>query len=207
MEEKLQRHENLKAPTAVNSPVPVASPPFLDRKNNNNCYFGEGEVPNLQYSESLLADHWVVAHGYTSPNEYEELLSILSTYGVIQCQKAGGNWLAVSFESRLSAEKAICCQPILLRNTLCGVARGTPNLLQSLRTEAQKRQNALTEEGEKTEQLWVGNKPSSGHLNEKDILRLENSSCERYHQAYQPKSICDKVLAWYFGWNEHPHAD
>ena len=111
------------------TPVPVASPPLLKKENKVDSYFQT--LSNFS-SESLVADHWVVAYGYTSSNEYEELLRILSSFGSIEKHEAGGNWLAVLYESRLSAEKALVSQTILLKNTLCGMARGTPSLLQSL---------------------------------------------------------------------------
>ena len=168
-------------------------------------------------SESLVADNWVVAHGYTSPIEYKELLNILSTFGRIQRQEANGNWLAVQFESPLSAEKAICCQPILLSNALCGIARGTPDLLQKLNTgkqQQQQQQNAAKgSSANSMAQLQNDNKTVTtagklGKLDEMDILLLENSSyADDPRKPYEQRSICDKLLAWYFGWNEHSHSD
>lgn len=203
---------NLKTPAAVSTPVPVASPPLLEKKSNTDSYFKESS--SSFSSESLVADHWVVAHGYTSSNEYKELLSILSSYGTIQSQESGGNWLAVLYESRLSAEKALCCQPILLSNTLCGTTRGTPSLLQSLSSgkgdnrlqdmmqgEQEKLAGASDHDGKRVD--YATNR---GNLKERDILQLENSAYES-RKPYQPKSVCDKVFAWYFGWEEHPHSD
>jgi hypothetical protein len=202
--------QNSETPTmaGVSTPVPVASPPFLLKNkgttnNNNNS------------SESLVADHWVVAHGYTSPIEYKELLNILSTFGRIQRQEANGNWLAVQFESRLSAEKAICCQPILLTNSLCGIARGTPDLLQRLNTGKQQQIAAKGSAAKSMEQLQNDtNKTVTtitgklGKLDENDILLLENSSyADDPRKPYEQRSICDKMLSWYFGWDEHSHSD
>ena len=211
MKQQEQRFDALKTPAAVSTPAPIASPPYLGKKNNTDSYFAE---PSSTFSsESLVADHWVVAHGYTSSNEYKELLSVLSSYGTIQSQEAGGNWLAVQYESRLSAEKALCCQPILLSNTLCGMTRGTPTLLQSLSSgkgEKQQQNNIVQGGREKsTEQLGSnsGKKVTpAGNLDEQDILLLENSAYES-RKPYQPKSVCDKVFAWYFGWDDHSHSD
>jgi len=182
----------IKTPTMarVSTPVPVTSPPYLGANKCNTS------------SSSCFESHWVVAYGYTSSTEYKELLAILSSFGRIQRQEASCNWLAVQFESRLSAEKAICCQPVLLANSLCGIARGTPSLLQKLNTGKQQQQ----QQPQNTVQGSV--KSEISKLDESDILLLENSSYTGNSQLNQSKSICDKMLAWYFGWDEeHPHLD
>mmetsp|Transcript_4855 Transcript_4855/g.10855 ORF Transcript_4855/g.10855 Transcript_4855/m.10855 type:complete len:348 (-) Transcript_4855:15-1058(-) len=217
MKQQEQRFDTLKTPAALSIPMPGGSTPLLVKKadNDNDSYFKESSGFS---SESLVADHWVVAHGYTSSSEFKELLGVLSSYGTIQAQEAGGNWLAVQYESRLSAEKALCCQPILLSNTLCGMTRGTPTLLQSLSSgKGEKHQQDLFPGGggvqatEPPEQRQhngknVDARGTRGILNERDILRLENSAYES-RQPYQPNSVCDRVFAWYFGWDEHSHSD
>jgi len=209
MNQQEQRFDTLKTTATASTPVPVASPPLLGKKKNADSYFRESS--SSFSSESLVADHWVVAHGYTSSNEYKELLSILSSYGTIRSQEAGGNWLAVLYASRLSAEKALCCQPILLSNTLCGMTRGTPSLLQSLSSgKGEKQQQDIVQGEEKLiEQSRNHGKRVEhvrGNLKERDILLLENSAYDS-RKPYQPKSVCDKVFAWYFGWEEHTHSD
>lgn len=209
MKQQKQRFDTLKSPAAVSTPIPVASPRLLEKKSETTNYFRESS--SSFSSESLVADHWVVAHGYTSSNEYKELLGILSSYGTIQSQEAGGNWLAVLYASRLSAEKALCCQPILLSNTLCGMTRGTPSLLQSLSSgKGEKQQQDTMMQGDEKSAGASRNDSkraeSGGTIDERDILMLENSAYES-RKPYQPKSICDKVFAWYFGWEEHLHSD
>jgi hypothetical protein len=209
MKQQKQRFDTLKSPAAVSTPIPVASPRLLEKKSETTSYFRESS--SSFSSESLVADHWVVAHGYTSSNEYKELLGILSSYGTIQSQEAGGNWLAVLYASRLSAEKALCCQPILLSNTLCGMTRGTPSLLQSLSSGKgdKQRQDTMMQGDEKSagaSRNDIKRAESGGTIDERDILMLENSAYES-RKPYQPKSICDKVFAWYFGWEEHLHSD
>jgi len=207
--QKEQRFDAKKATATVSTPIPVASPPLLKKQSNNDAYFNS---TSRFSSESLVADHWVVAHGYTSSNEYEELLRILSSYGTIQKQEAGGNWLAVLYESRLSAEKALVSQTILLKNTLCGMTRGTPSLLQSLSSSKGEKQQQNMMQGEdkvsdQSSNNGKRNEHRSGNLNERDILMLENSGYES-RKPYKPKSVCDKFFAWYFGWEEeHLHSD
>mmetsp|Transcript_21782 Transcript_21782/g.24319 ORF Transcript_21782/g.24319 Transcript_21782/m.24319 type:complete len:297 (-) Transcript_21782:234-1124(-) len=188
-----------KTPTAgVSTPVPVKSPPYLGGKKSTTS------------SSSSFESHWVVAHGYSSSIEYKELLAILSSFGRIQREEANGNWLAVQFESRLSAEKAICCQPVLLANSLCGIARGTPSLLQKLNTgkQQQQQQQQQQQPPQKKAHIISVIKSEIPKLDESDILLLENSSDTENRQLYQSKSICDKMLAWYFGWDEEqPHLD
>eukprot|EP00532_Pseudo-nitzschia_australis_P004783 CAMPEP_0168186296 /NCGR_PEP_ID=MMETSP0139_2-20121125/14346_1 /TAXON_ID=44445 /ORGANISM="Pseudo-nitzschia australis, Strain 10249 10 AB" /LENGTH=295 /DNA_ID=CAMNT_0008108273 /DNA_START=169 /DNA_END=1056 /DNA_ORIENTATION=- len=210
MKQQEQRLESLKAPQAVSTPMPVASPRLFGNKKSTDNYFAESTA--IYSSESLVADHWVVAHGYTSSNEYKELLGILSSFGTIQNQEAGGNWLAVQYESRLSAEKALSRQSVLLGNTLCGMTRGTPTLMQSLSSGKgghQQRNYVVPGEAKSTEEVRKGGKTAAdtkGKLGEKDILLLENSAYES-GEPFQRKSMCDKVLGWYFGWDEHPHSD
>jgi len=190
-------------------PVPVTSPPFSGGNKSdtsNDSLFGEEEVSGFVSSES----HWVVAHGYASSTEYEEMFAILSSFGRIIRLEASGNWLAVQFESRLSAEKAICSQPILLANSLCGIARGTPSLLQKLNTgkEQSKRQPQNTAQGKEQNTKKKILTSTTGNLNENDILLLENTSFTGCHQHNKKNSICEKILAWYFGWDEgHSHLD
>lgn len=198
-----QSFDAKKATATVSTPIPVASPPLLKKQSNNDAYFNS---TSRYSSESLVADHWVVAHGYTSSNEYEELLRILSSYGTIQKQEAGGNWLAVLYESRLSAEKALISQTILLKNTLCGITRGTPSLLQSLSSskgemQYQKMMRGDDKVSDQSSNSGKRNKNRSGTMNERDILMLENSEYES-RKPWKPESACDKFFAWYFGWEE-----
>lgn len=214
MKHQDQRCDTPITPATVSTPLPVASPPILEKKKSNaDSYFRESST--IFSSESLMIDHWVVAHGYTSSNEHKELKGILSSYGTILRQEAGGNWLAVLYESRLSAEKALCCQPILLCNTLCGMTRGTTSLLERLLSsgKGEKQQQDMMQEIDKVvEQSHNDGKRvayGKGNLKERDILMLENSAYES-RKPYQPKSVCDKFFAWYFGWDgweEHPHSD
>jgi len=206
-----QRSDTLKAPAMVSTPIPVASPPLLEKMNRDtDMFFGESSASFS--SESLVADHWVVAHGYTSPNEYKELLGILSSFGIIQSQESGGNWLAVLYESRLSAEKALTCQPFLLSNTLCGISRGTSSLMQKLSSGKGGKQ-LLIQGGEESagSSRDGGNRigHDKGKLKERDILMLENTGYES-RKPFQPKSTCERLLSWYFGWEDwedHPHSD
>eukprot|EP00536_Pseudo-nitzschia_multiseries_P003161 jgi/Psemu1/318102/estExt_fgenesh1_pm.C_470008 len=201
----------MQAPQAVTNPLPVASPRILENRKSADNYFSETTASFA--SESLVADHWVVAHGYTSSSEYKELLGVLSSFGTIENHEAGGNWVAVQYKSRLSAEKALSRQSVLLGNTLCGMTRGTPTLMQSLSSGkggSQARMNIVP--GDKTASTEEVRKEGksiaddSGNLKEQDILLLENSAYEN-RELHQPKSMCEKVLSWYFGWDEHPHSD
>lgn len=209
MKQQETRFDTLKTPAMVSTPIPVASPRLLEKKSKTESYFRES-TSNFS-SVSLVADHWVVAHGYTSHHEYEELLSILSSYGTIVKQDAGGNWLAVLYESKFSAEKAIDRQTIILSNTLCGIISGSPSLLQKLsssRVET-KQQEVLIGEDKSREMSRNdsrGDEIGRGNVNEMDILMLENSAYES-REKYKPKSLCDKVFAWYFEWEDHPHSE
>jgi len=214
----LQKDRNISTPLSqittkqsiaagISTPVPVASPSFLDRNKSNttrgDSLFGEAQISSFATSES----HWVVAHGYSSSTEYNELSAILSSFGRINMQEASGNWLAVQFESRLAAEKALCNQPILLTNSLCGIVRGSPSLLHKLNNGKQQPPNMTPNKGKTIET----NKKTLtiGKLEENDILLLENRASRNEDQRNKERSVCDKLAAWYFGWDddEHPHSD
>ncbi len=165
-------------------------------------------------------ENWVVGFGFapTSVSQCQELIDILSSCGTIQHQISGGNWVAVQFASRLSAEKALSCQPIYSSgsNIYFGISRLTFERLQILQQQKSKASlsgdwtTAMATDHER--QNSSGLKLNSTHnVDEKDILLIENTSAQAAHQS-KPESICERFLAWYFEWKydipaDHPHSD
>jgi hypothetical protein len=167
-------------------------------------------------------DNWIVGYGYgpSSLNQYHELLDILSSCGKIEQQISGGNWLAVQYSSRYAAEKALSSQPIFSTsaNVYFGVSRVTPDRLRILQQHQQVKsflggETTIAERRQNQQQLYEeitfkSSKPSSGGLDEADILLLEEDDATTESAPSRPTSICDKLLAWYFGWDySHPHYD
>lgn len=167
----------------------------------------------------------MVAYGYTSLSEYNQLLDILSSFGTLQQHQSSGNWLAVQYESQLSAERALCCQPVSLgSNTLCGTVRGTPALLQRLGTGT----NQSSNRGTGTTAAMI-HRPiprlsaaatTSGRIPAvDDYLLLTDGDKRADDRPRPPTSICQKAMCWYFGWEsiryaddndeqpDHPHSD
>jgi len=187
------------------TPPPANSPRLLQHSQvlaNPSNDFPSGDSGN-----------WVVSYGYANREEYKELERILTSYGSIINSQANANWLAIKYESRLAAEKALCSQPIrLTTNSLCGTVRGSSQLLQTLRAQqpndslksAEYAFNAVETKGK---EMTLG----SAGLSEEDILAQYDVQDQYDSDLRHSGSICEKVLAWLFGWDKvpahKPHAD
>jgi hypothetical protein len=198
------------------TPPPLASPRLLWDQHHPQSTELSTVAPTSD------TNNWIVAYGYSNREEYQELVRILNGYGQILQQQSNGNWLAVKYESRLAAEKALCSQPIrLTSNSLCGTVRGAAQLLQSLRD--QQRNEALKTT---TTPSLSSSAPSfafpsetmadnqhmtqSNGLEEKDILAQYNKHDGDDSHRRPPTSVCEKLLAWFFEWDStthHSHSD
>jgi hypothetical protein len=197
-------------------PAPVASPYILNHQTPTKT----STIHSNNTSYSSFSEHWVVAYGYRTTQEYHELMDRLTSYGkIVKQQSSNGrnNWFALQYEGFLSAEKALCGQPIILStNSLCGTVRGSPELLQGLvgggvgdYSPASGQNVFLSIEDEAhttTNNTVVGGKSTYSSLKEEDILAY--GSHGKTDRAHRRKSVCEKVVSWYFGWSdEHPHLD
>lgn len=180
------------------TPPPMNSPRLL--QESQSMVKSAGDFPSGDSS-----GNWIVSYGYSSREEYKELERILTSYGSIINSHANANWLAIKYESRLAAEKALCSQPIKLSsNSLCGTVRGFPQLLETLRAQQpnnslQSAENVVTcrsSEGKSTSP-----ESKSFVLREEDILQNGQNSDWRHSD-----SLCEKLLFWLFAW-EKPHSD
>ena len=180
------------------------------------------------YDNSISGNnnHWVVAYGYTNQEEFEELLYILSGYGTTVTKFSNRNWLALQYECRTAAEKALCSQPIILKSaSLCGTVRGSKNLLERLRSQPSLPpllMGSSTNKSLSSYSSFNNNKnmlmmEKNQALEEQDILAQYNtdrSNGDYYDQDTNmdsyPASICEQLFSWYFGWNNndsHAHLD
>ncbi|GKY95279.1 hypothetical protein MPSEU_000489900 [Mayamaea pseudoterrestris] len=76
---------------------------------------------------------WILVYGYTTHEQFKTLLNEFSSYGrVVDYKSPSGesrqNWLALQYESRLEAEKALCHDDIQIDSGVyCGVKRLSDN--------------------------------------------------------------------------------
>jgi hypothetical protein len=161
---------------------------------------------------------WVLIYGYASSNHYQEIFRRFTQYGHVldrrgSCQPGRSNWVALQYESRLQAEKALCHQHVQLADGIfCGIKRlddNDPILLQaadnslsglwtSTATNMESDRMMLSNEQSESTMLNGDVTPTSnanGVLEEKDILLLPG---DRTHTngGGRKGSICEKVLRW-----------
>ncbi|CAJ1940485.1 unnamed protein product [Cylindrotheca closterium] len=197
--------------TSSRDNTPITPPPV-----NSPRLLHQSPVLVNQRSDFPSCDsgNWVVSYGYANREEYKELERILTSYGAIIDSQANANWLAIKYESRLAAEKALCSQPIKLSsNSLCGTVRGSSQLLQTLRAQQPNDSLKSVEHGlsavkTKGKEMTLG----SAGLSEEDILAQYDVQDQYDSDWRHAGSICEKVLAWLFGWDNilpvnKPHAD
>ena len=220
-------------PQPVKTPPPVASPTFLSPdtrfKSSSTATTSSTMTTTGLMSAARMtspSDHWVIAYGYQNTNDYNEFRQRLSHHGIIlqQQDSNGRNWFAVQYETQVSAEKALCGQPIRLSsNCLCGTVRGSPELLTSLvggaGTSSAKEGGSLPyiENVQSKHQRSSSTKmecSNSRPIEEKDILAFDGTD-EKANRRNRPNNVCDKVFAWIFGWSltdddnaeDRPHSD
>lgn len=190
-------------------PAPVSSPTMFRHKE---------ATPINVTARPTNTSNWVIAYGYTNDLEYDELFGVLRSHGSIKQQKSNANWLAVQYDNQFSAAKALCNQPIQLPSSsaLCGTVGANQQLLQGLLSQPQTSATkdnlfsliAETPTLPSTSASTTSRQPQSASpLREEDILAAHEDDIIYRRPS---SSMCDKVLDWYFGWNEethHPHSD
>jgi hypothetical protein len=80
---------------------------------------------------------WVLVYGFSTQSQKEELVRLFDSFGRVIHRHGGvtasSNWIALQYQSRLEAEKALSHRPIeLVGPVFCGVERLTPQKRQSL---------------------------------------------------------------------------
>jgi hypothetical protein len=171
-------------------------------------------------------------YGYATRQHYDEVLAIFESFGRVVdrrgvCRPGVSNWIALQYQSRLEAEKALCHQPVQLSgNVFCGVLRLTHDLKQSLEAEWNSAATetsgipALAQEIDTPKSSLFASTMTStaastispppppppmaltngatGGLEEKDILLYGD---EREIRRNGQKSVCEQLLGWWFGWD------
>ena len=189
------------------TPPPVASPPLLLHSTATTSTTKQSVVVDDGNS------YWVVAYGYTNQEEFQELVQIFNGIGRVLQQESNGNWLAIRYDSHLSAAKALGKQPIKLSgSSLCGTVPGSRELLHGLLSQPPSKPAVSGSSNSSIQPHQSLQQQRSLILDEKDIL--VGYSDEDYQVRQAPTSVCDRFLAWFFDWNyeprtprHHPHLD
>lgn len=154
---------------------------------------------------SATSGLWVCVYGYATRDQYNEILRRFSQYGHIvthkgSCQPGTTNWIAIQYESRLQAEKALCHRNLQLNDGIfCGVFRLEDNDPKVLQTTSSlwmpPRFSALLTNG-------VSNHEKSGSdhegLSERDILLVHEKEDDRDDRE---RSVCLRFVRWLLGVN------
>jgi len=144
-------------------------------------------------------------YGYATASQYDEILRRFADYGHIldhrgSCQPGRSNWIALQYESRLQAEKALCHQHLqLIDGVYCGVKRlddKDPILLQAADTSLSDLWTKSSSAGRDSlvpQKLDMNGGRVNGGLEEKDIL-LTYGSPTRLHK--HRRSLCERLVRW-----------
>jgi hypothetical protein len=166
---------------------------------------------------------WVLIYGYASANHYQEIFRRFTQYGHVldrrgSCQPGRSNWVALQYESRLQAEKALCHQHVQLADGIfCGIKRlddNDPILLQAAdnslsglwtTTATTMESDRMMLSNEQPESTMNGDATNGGHhqptskangvLEEKDILLLPGDRTPT-NGGGRKGSICENILRW-----------
>ena len=184
-------------------------------------------------------DAWILVSGVSTKAQRDQIFRIFDTYGrVVQRRSSSGsaNWVAIEYQTRLEAEKALSHQPVQLfgGQVFCAVFRLTPENRRALfqqhypnggdgglsNNDGEGTGTLVTiDGGEKnndntlftmmphagavteivpTSQNNTTYSKGSCELEEKDILlNADDDDAVRVGR----RTICDELLAWWFGWN------
>jgi hypothetical protein len=151
-------------------------------------------------------------YGYANANHYQEIIRRFTGYGHVLDRRGRSNWVALQYESRLQAEKALCHRDLQLADGIfCGVKRlddNDPILLQAADNSLSGLWTLPKEpllELESESPLMIngggvttnnnGNSKPNGVLEEKDILLLPGDQTRTKGDG-RKASLCEKVLRW-----------
>jgi hypothetical protein len=108
--------------------------------------------------------------------------------------------MAVQFQDEFSAHQAHARQLVRVGSILCGISRTNAQLLQELISKQSTENTDPRFESRSSSSSFFPEKSSS--LEEEDILAgYANEESEISSARQLPKSICEKLFYWYFGWD------
>ncbi len=104
----------------------------------------------------------------------------------------------MEFEDELSAARASARQLVRVGSLLCGISRTDAKLLQEM--VATPMSNQVDPRSETQIDDFVSIRKSS-MLQEEDILVGYTNRNGATSEQGRPKSVCEKMIYWYFGWD------
>lgn len=145
-----------------------------------------------------------MVYGFSTTEQYEQVLERFRPHGHILDQRGSSgearnsNWVALQFESRLQAEKAICHSTVQLSSHIfVGVKRlddADPILSQASSGSLQELWgNSSSTSGAKRNLLT-----SEGGLKEIDILLCHKDDDPVAAAKIHQRSLCQRFLLWVF---------
>jgi len=166
--------------------------------------------------------NWVVVYGPCTSAQFQTVVRRFGSYGTILTTRGGSgekaNWIALHYDSRLQAEKALCQHNTFLEdNILIGVTRATPTLARQLGfsgvdTSISKGIATPSSLFKSPNVTHMQSKETSGdshmELDEDDVLlggrehpRTQgNASGATGTTNGRSTGPCQKVLSWVFQW-------
>jgi hypothetical protein len=142
--------------------------------------------------------------GFSTTEQYEQVLHYFRQLGHILDQRGSGggvrnsNWVALQFESRLQAEKALCHSTVQLSSHIfVGVKRlddADPILLQA---SSGGLKDLWGDGGSSTVKRNLLT-AAEGGLTEKDILLGRKDDDPKALATIRQRSICQRFLCWVF---------
>jgi len=190
---------------------PAASRPGTSRERDGNPTAGAGAPGGPvtaavarrddQSARATAEDdlsHWVVAYGFRTQAQHAALVRRMEGCGDVTARRGGGppdNWIALRFESRLSAHKALCADGALIcaggGQMVVGVAP-----LSGLATGLGLDLSVGPEEAERERRKSLARRHDELSVSrEEDLLLLVDQD------ESQGKGICGRVLSWFFMWD------
>eukprot|EP00542_Grammatophora_oceanica_P017823 CAMPEP_0194042200 /NCGR_PEP_ID=MMETSP0009_2-20130614/13996_1 /TAXON_ID=210454 /ORGANISM="Grammatophora oceanica, Strain CCMP 410" /LENGTH=262 /DNA_ID=CAMNT_0038685953 /DNA_START=118 /DNA_END=903 /DNA_ORIENTATION=+ len=156
---------------------------------------GNDKSPLRVVSKSIDLDRWIVITGLplsstgSYSNDVSAVVQQLESLGHVVTRRRGGNWMALEYRKALSAEKARCQGPWVLkeRNLVVQVVRLTPDLRVELDWSPTS--------------SWVRKRASEQDKTPMgpNVLLSEDSS-SAFVRNGAGKSTCQIVMEFLFGW-------
>jgi hypothetical protein len=175
----------------------------LQASNTPTAIVGGGDVVLWSGAAAAAADSWeswVLVYGFSSKAQYDEVLRRFDAFGRVVTQRSQpnkNNWVALHYESNLEAEKALCQQTCVLSDgSVVGVSRMDQKMSQSLDWDA----TAPTAATAKSTGSATTPTATKSGLDESDVLLQESKAS--YGSGKRGGSVCEKFLAFIFGWND-----
>ena len=215
------RRQNVKSPKYTNDKKSKESAlTLVGQHDGAPANAADSSMISTALTVSAEEDTWVLVSGVSTKGQRDEVFRIFDTHGRVVSRRSSSsdsNWVAIQYQTRLEAEKALSHQPVHLcgGKVLCAVFLLSPER----RRELFQQYYPETVDGDgkgSDNKLFTTMKPddyrvsevaqtptnsrskASGELQEKDILLYADD--DEDVRRVGRRTICDEILAWWFGW-------